>query len=340
MKQLHSRGWACWACGALLANACATTGAQEPAPSSREADAETVRLRFAWPSGLALQVAHSVAKERTGPQGPQRERSAMRYVLRAEPHPEGLLIRYEDMRLDEGGDQAAMAQLQQVAARLQPQLVVDPQGQFVRLEGVAALRQATLELAQQLLQDQPPEAQRVSAQMMAKMTSDEVLTARAREEWDLLVGMWAGLDLTRGEALRGTSSAPMPLVTGKTIDLEVERSFQGYAPCSEAAGAPRCARLVFTSRPDPEQTKAVLASIFGPLLEAAAKPGAAPPPLLIRDFDTRNEVELLAEPDSLRPHRLVRSRATRLTMEQQGVAQQAEEKEVKTYVFGYTPATP
>jgi len=324
------------ACLALAA-ACAATPKELPtAPAGGDPDAPLV-LGFVWPADLAARVSHTRDKQRQSAGGTAQESSTIRYRLITERREEGLLVRYDDFSFEAAEGAAELAAearlIAELSAKMQPQYVIDREGAFVRIEGIEQLQTSLKELFDELLGDMPAQSRASVEQMMAPMLSEDYLTARASEEWNLLVGVWVGEAMVTGQTYTDNSRAAIPFLGGQELDMKVERRLARRLPCHAEDTERRCVELQMVSSPDSEQVKQMLDAMLSQL--SKAQPGV-PAQLAVREFEMENKISLITEPDRLLPHRLVKQRRTRVKMSAgAGPEIEATDVEEDTYDFSY-----
>lgn len=280
----------------------AAPGAEAPAEAGTEAgDADVVRLRFEWPAPVEADAVERRTRTRTG-QRPVV--TTTRYTRRAARRDDGsLAIATARTRWD--GDAPAAGPKDVVAAfvRASEQVVqvVSPEGELLRLERTEALRPA---LERLLAEDELSPEQRARALDGAEAAA----RAQAREAWNLAVGFWTGADLELGERYVMKTDGEVPLLPGARIEYDQEFSVRRRVPCAASERALRCVEVTLRSTPDPAAMPRLAAAIVARLAGTALPEGSA------REVTVENELLLVTEPATLVPHRVVWSRAVRVTV--------------------------
>jgi hypothetical protein len=281
---------------ALLAAAAARADGAGPAPAPRRAD--VAALRFGWPDDARARVTFRRTRLRTGERP---EVFTARYETVAARGPTGVLVSTRGTTWK--GDLPVAPALAPDAIRASEAVVqrVRPQGEFVALEGVEALRPV---LARVLDEARVPPDQAERALGLALAAT----RAEAEELWNLLVGFWTGADLTVGERYAMQSEAELPLLAGVRAPQAVEFGVRARVPCAASEKVARCVELFLRSTPDraalDRSSPALLARLFPDGEEAPA--GAS------RELTAERTLVLVTEPATLLPRRMVWSKAVRV----------------------------
>jgi hypothetical protein len=130
-------------------------------------------------------------------------------------------------------------------------------------------------------------------------------------DWELLVGAWAGRSLRPGQPFSYQFPAAVPLLPGVAALLDVEGALAGRVPCEEGEVAARCVELTWRASPGPRARAAAVDRIQGSREDGA-------PPLALEGLQAAMEARLVAEPDTLLPHRLLVREELRLAVRQPG----------------------
>lgn len=270
----------------LFLAACATSPSTPPRPAAQAS------LSFAWPEDLALRVRYERHRERDGEVV---ERGVATYLQRslAQPAGERRLV-VEGVEVSEDSSPT----MKQMASLPMPTLVIDASGEPLRVEDV----QKTVDLlvAQTGATGDKEQALRT---LLGSSISAGVL-----DEWRSWIGNWRSKTLREGEPISESLSAPLPGGI-ETIRLELTSSLVGRSPCP-VASARECVTLHFISRPAAEDLPKVVEGLLSQAFAAAGLTGEQRPK--IADAEVRSEVTLVAEPSSLIPHALERTRRTRI----------------------------
>lgn len=285
---------------AALAVVAAPLAAQDEA-------ADTVRLRFGWQPGMRAEVETEQVRIRDTEADRDSVRMAFTYRLQVAGHPEGLAVTYADMRWTDlpGDASSGMRRLFDALAASSSggrgRTVVTRGGEFVRVEGTEEMAREVAQAMESLFAQVDDAGLANLRQMLSGMVSPEALSAAAEDEWNALVGTWVDADLEVGGVYELESSFQTPVFPGVEIPVLLEFQVEGWTPCTGAAGDGEepCVALVMISQPDAE----VVAGAVRRFLEQAGLPveeaGGLFAQLAVETF-----VTLVAEPATLRPHRL------------------------------------
>jgi hypothetical protein len=263
-------------------------GGEKPAAGNK-AGADVVSLRFAWPESGESKVTYTKVKKQTGK---PEQKSVFRYTGRAEKKGAEWRLTTSDTTwegvapfppaLAEEGMRASEKVVQVVSADLSQ----------VRLEGTEALDPI---FAKMFANSSIPEAQRQRVMEMVR----SAMLAEANEMWNLAVGFWEGADLPLGKLHSAESEGELPMAPGAAVKFQMRFQARKRVACA-GERQPRCVELSLTSVPDPKALKPVLEKFMASLVPA----GQAPPAGLFEKVSIQNELSLVTEPGTLRPHRL------------------------------------
>ncbi|HEX6307694.1 MAG TPA: hypothetical protein VFZ69_05860 [Longimicrobiales bacterium] len=315
---LQSLAWT-WLAGAAVA-AQETPGA-----------ADTVRLRFDWPPGTTARIQTTRYREQVTETADTTFMSAD-YRMRVSAHPDGLLVAYDDFRFPtvvdttNGADVNALAQR---AASMVPKFVVDTGGEFVRIHDIEAIRAGLDSMLAELIGAGADAAEMREA--MAAMLSEEALTGLAAEEWNAVVGMWIDADLELGTVYQLEDEAPLPILPGVVVPMISELTVQARTSCVEGGSDSSCVELHYVSFPEPAAVKAAIARF----LEGVPQmPGMQP--FAFEDLEVENEIIIVTEPATLRPHRMQITKALSGAVTAGGERSEVSQLDVRTYRYTYS----
>jgi len=245
-----------------------------------------VRLTFAWPQDLQARVTLDHREQRSG------ETGFARFTHRMVVAPEGRALRVATRESEAEGNTPGLELNLAINEALDQ--IVTRAGAYLRTDG--------LDEAVELLGARDDEA---------RIASRVALERIAALDWELLAGAWAGRSLRPGEPAAHQFQASVPLLPGVPALLDVELRLVGRVPCEEGDAEPRCVELAWRGVPGPGARAAAVERIRG-----AQEPGAAP--LELEDLRATIEARLVAEPETLLPHRLRVAEELRLTVRQPG----------------------
>ncbi len=253
----------------LLA-ACKTT------PKRSKPSADTVALTFEWPDGATAKVrVHQRIEDLEGQLLSEAESTFEWKVIR---EPDAKRIRIETTEAALVGE-AKTQNLEVVLARLigtvVPSFEVADVGDFMGIDETDPLLDAYA-MAAGIDLGALPAGQLQQIRALVHRTMAE----QTRDLWGTLVTFWAGRELEVGAVHHRRSPTEIPLL-GQTVDLLIDYSVEGRAPCGAGAkeaaakGAPGCVTLRFASKPDPAQVAALVNPEAAMAPEGAAADGAA-----------------------------------------------------------------
>lgn len=235
--------------------------------------------------------------------------------LRVEARPDGQRVRFERCRVTiEGTNDARLDAWRSLLERLtaiDQSYLVNAKGEMVGLEGIADVQHA---LNQWLQEDGNSEGLNAESLSLIRDTlySEERLTAEATEEWNAIVGIWAGGDLNLGETYSARIDQPVPVLPDKKLPMDITIAASRRAPCRSDETAARCVEMTFNSAPDPTAASEITKMLAAQLAGATQEQGSnSEPRLQLERVEIRHRIMLLTEPDRLIPHRLERIKDTR-----------------------------
>ncbi|HEX6133851.1 MAG TPA: hypothetical protein VFZ24_07805 [Longimicrobiales bacterium] len=292
---------------------------------------DTIRLRFGWPAGTTARIQTTRYREQISETSDTTFMSAD-YRMSVTAHPEGLLVSYDDFRFPtvvdstDGRDVNALAQR---AASMVPKFVVGTGGEFVRIDDVASIRAGLDSMMAELL---GPDADAADVrEALAAMLSEEALTGLAAEEWNAVVGMWIDADLELGAVYELEDQAPLPILPGVVVPMISEFSIESRTACEAGGADSACVELHYVSYPEPAAVKAALAEYLERL---PAVPGMSS--FAFEDLEVENEIIIVTEPATLRPHRMQITKAVSGVVTAGGERSEVTQLDVRTYQYTYT----
>jgi hypothetical protein len=297
-------------------------------------DGETVHLRFRWQPGMRADVETEQVRVRLIDGRRDSVRIASAYRMEVEEHAEGLAVAYADVRWTElPRADPALGRFYEALSRTmsagRARRIVSEEGEFLRVDGAAAMAREVNAAVQPLLRDVEATTLANVRQMISGLLSEEALTASAADEWNALVGTWVDAELEVGEPYALESSFQSPLFPGVEIPLRLEFELvRGAAPCDRDDRGTRCVELRMSSVPDQEVMR-------GALMEFLERAGASADEVeaIFAQMNVRTHLTLITEPRTLRPHLLV---SRRLVTTGKG-DDSPSQMETRRFVFRYLP---
>ena len=258
-------------------------------------------LRFNWPKDLTARVETQKTRERTSDKTAATT-TKWSYRLRAVPHPEGMVIRYSDFKFD-GVSASEVSGAAEMLSAVVPSVVVDRAGVFLRVEDIAPLRATMLELFRGLnkADELPPGI----ADVMSRLTSEEVLTSLAGQEWQQLVGAWQDLPVTPDKFEVDTEETS-PVWPDLKIPMKVSGGMVEKGPCSRGGAKAECALFEMRSAVDQPTMQALMRR----LLDGAK----GMPAVQFETFDVVTVARIKLEIETMIPHSLTTTKTVRMSI--------------------------
>lgn len=293
------------------------------------ASADTARLTFAWPIGTSADVTASRHRQRMSETSSDTSETRLAYRLHVVPHDGGQRITYSDFRLlgaevANPAVSAAMAQL----AELMPSFVVSDSGEFMGPANLSVLR-ATMDSVLAPIRAEMQGKQPELEQLLASLTSDEMLSMRAAEEWNALVGTWIDAELEVGSEYELEAMETVPLFGGMEVPMTYTLGAVRRLPCDSADSGNGCVELQMVSRPDPAAMTKVLARVFAGIMpdgEVVARNA---------QMNIENTVILIARPETLLPYRVTVTKEVKFALQTEGKREEAHQLDVRKQEFRY-----
>ena len=276
---------------------------------------DSVSLRFAWRDGLTADVEHEVLRVRTSHQGSDTTTMRTRSLMRVAAHPQGFVVRSDSLRV-EGFDAAASVptefaqRMMSTLGSLTPSFVVSADGEFVQVTDLARLKAAMDSLFAPMVREMGESVPQV-ASFMGQLLSEQALTASAAQEWNALVGTWVGAEWELGAVYELETEEAVPIMPGLTVPMRLQFSAAGRVPCSEADQATSCVELQMISVPDSAGMKRLTQQLLERL---AGVPDAEEVVAALENMEVEQELTVVAEPNTLVPHLVVREKRVRVTV--------------------------
>ena len=260
----------------MLSLASASARAEGAGTPQGSPDAEVVSIRFGW---QAANVADVTERRERLSGGTSVGSAELHYVLRVRAEGGELVVEHEDV--------APAPPAPGGLVLPEPSIRVARDGGFVSVVDAEALRARTRAVLTAQLGERAGEG----AALIESATQPALLEARARGEWNLLVENWAG---GRAYALGAVYqlSAHEERPEGG-VQLRYEIGANRRVPCSPSETRLRCVELGMRWSPVPEHVERALRENLA---------GVIPENTKVAEPALRNEVLLVAEPDTLLPH--------------------------------------
>lgn len=289
---------------------------------------ERVRLVFDWPQRLKSQASFQLKSNRRGEQYEMQGEGQMAVQPAGEDE---LLVSTRITRhrlsgsLGGGKDAKKEEYLQGVlkAALTEfPDYVVNTDGEFVRVENLAAYHRRVQDSVLKGLPGGTREAQARARQLVQSMLTEESLVVSLQDEWGNLVGNWAGGSYAPGQTYRFTVPYHAPALEQRSFPMTMTQQLVGQVPCHAGAKGRGCVRLLQTAQVSgAEYTQAmsdyVRKTVGGDVSVTA--------------MEVLTTVELIADPDKLLPYAISKKETKRVTVSAGGKSSTSEDvKEISS----------
>ena len=297
----------------LLAALLLTALPQEAAPRRVPA--------FNWPAGVVALVETEYVREVSdGLATQQLAVLRMTHRMRVSPHPEGLLVQFDNQKAIAAAGDTTDA-LGALLPWWVPQIIVSPDGHVLRIEQTERVQELVGQMYEPLAK--APTAQSPSAlkQLLTIMASGAGLRSMVQDDWDHLVGKWIALPLDSAPA---ASTAVSTVLNGIPVRSTVRQRMIDRVACARDEAPIECA--TFESRSNIEQESLAV-------LQNYLSPGASDAGVRITGSEKVDRVTL--EIGTMLPHEAILSRTLQSTTQLSGRVVSTENVQRRTVRFTY-----
>lgn len=300
------------------------------APKKAEPAPDVAKLTFAWPASVRARVEAERYRERDSDGKHDTTLARISYRMTAERQGEEYIIRFDDFQLPGGpAIPASEAALVERLGGIIPSYRVNAAGEFKRLEAPEKIRAVVDSMiASATPKDKPVPAE--LKQFLATMTSDEVLTAGAAQEWNALVGTWIDAEFEVGQAYVTSGEEPVPIFQNANVRFDYEFAVLRRLSCDSVA-APKardCVELQMISRPDTAAMRELIGRFMSSLIPDAGG-------VVFTNFDVQNVVTVVARPETLLPMYLSIYKEVTGAARAEGKQENLYQVDVKTQWYKY-----
>jgi hypothetical protein len=276
---------------------------------------------FNWPAGIVALVETEYVREVTdGTATQQLAVLRMTHRMRVLPHPEGLLIQFDNQKaIAAAGDMTDA--LGVLLPWWVPRIIVGSDGHVLRIEQTERVQELVGQMYEPLAKT--PNAQSPSAlkELLTIMASGAGLRSMVQDDWDHLVGKWIALPL---DSTPAASIDMSTVLNGIPVRSTVRRRMIDRASCTRDEVAIECA--TFESRSNIEQESlAVLQNYFSP--------GASNAGVRITGSEKVDRVTL--EIGTMLPHEAILSRTLQSTTQLSGRTVSTQNLQRRSVRFTY-----
>lgn len=274
--------------------ACGPAGPEQgtiAASLSAPCEAPPVTLRFAWPERVSAEVRGLDLTESANGDGssPMRGESFQDLRMESAPDEGGFAVRFVVLGRNRTRSQGFAPDLDGV----RPVVVLGTDGSVYRVWGVDRMRERMMQLVGEGRLDEEDRSH------IEPNLTPEAQLATAQSHWNWVTHAWNGRTMRCGEPIRERARIPALGLSAGAIDADVTLIYEEQGECP---GAPErtCVALRAVQEADPSQVAAALRMRLG------RSPGQ------IRGGAISRTVSVIAEPDTLLPHRVVFEEQQRL----------------------------
>jgi len=267
--------------------------------AAQQGSGETIPLRFGWEPGMQAEIDYEQVRVRRMGSESDSARLAATYRMDVSAHAGGLAIDYSGMRWTalpppiRGTGRFYEAQARVTRAR--PRSVVSRAGAFLRVEGEEQVAAQTSAALEPLLAGVDASMRESARAILAARLQPGALRHAAHDEWNAIVGMWAGKELEIGEPYRMENASRSPMLGNVTIPIHVTLRIVGRTRCTPQDAEARCVEMELTSAPDQE----MMARAHNDLLQRSGVP-AEQVQATFSELNVQSSVRIHADPRTLR----------------------------------------
>jgi hypothetical protein len=276
---------------------------------------------FKWPAGIVALVETEYVREVSdGTVTQQLAVLRMTHRMRVSPHPEGLLVQFDNQKaIAAGGDMTDA--LGALLPWWVPRIIVSPDGHVLRIEETERVQELVGQMYEPL--SKSPSAQSPSAlqQLLTIMASGAGLRSLVQDDWDHLVGKWLVLPLDSAPV---ESTSVSTVLNGIPLRSMVRQQIIDRPSCIRDEAAIECATFESRSNIEPESLA---------VLQNYLSPGASDAGVRITGSEKVDRVTL--EIGTMLPHEAILSRTLRSTTQLSGRTVATENLQRRTVRFTY-----
>lgn len=297
---------------------------------STAADVDVVALTFAWPVGMTASVEREGFRVKQADGPPVESGIHVTYDLEVFEHPDGRLILFRNVGIPGmPAPQDAEPLMAHAVSGTAPGYIVSDAGRLLDVHQLDDLHSAMMDLWRREVGSQPDDEQEA---VLGQLLSRETLSAIVAQEWEALVGFWAGTELEVGAVYEMQAEEPLPLLDNALVLYRYEFGVSERLPCLPTGVELDCVELIVRSYPDPDSLQSRVRALIERVRGTA---DADMPQPSFKTFDTMNEIIVVAEPGSLIPHALTITRLLEAEQDRDGVEQAVSDYRRTRYTYTY-----
>lgn len=271
-----------------------------PAPARSEnggADPDRIALRFGWPGGFASDV--TVRVQYTNRTSAHFSESALdgSYRLSTRKQGGGFLVGFgkADFRTRSLGSRDPLTEFFLRAYAAHPDLSIDRTGGLTGFGDFGDHIKALNGRLERFVAGQPPQARTRMQNLAASGIARPLIRSEGRLFWNLLVGLYAGLELEKGKPVERKLEQAVYELNNTVVPMIAWITYSGMAPCPGRTKNRKCVRLDVSTWLD---SNAVAREIKN---QRATGINVAGIKVVVRDYSATRRIRLLADPETLIP---------------------------------------
>jgi len=275
---------------------------------------------FNWPAGIVALVETDYVREVSD--GIARQQLAvlrMTHRMRVSPHPEGLLIQFDNQKATAAAGDMTDA-LGALLPWWVPRIIVSPDGHVLRIEQTERVQELVGEMYEPLAKAPTAQSPPALKQLLTIMASGAGLRSMVQDDWDHLVGKWIAIPLDSDPV----ESNAVSVLDGMAVRSIVRQRTIDRASCVREDAAIECATLESRSTIDPESLA---------VLQNYLSPGAVDAGVRITSSEKVDRVTL--EVGTMLPHEATLSRTLQSTTQLSGRTVSTQNLQRRSVRFTY-----
>jgi hypothetical protein len=275
---------------------------------------------FNWPAGIVALVETEYVREVSdGLATQQLAVLRMTHRMRVSPHPEGLLIQFDNQKpVGAAGDMTDA--LGALLPWWVPRIIVSPDGHILRTEQTERVQELVGQMYEPLAKESNAQFPSALNQLLTIMASGAGLRSLVQDDWDHLVAKWIARPLDSTPAPTAVST----MFNGIPVRTTVRQQLIERASCVRDDAAIECA--TFESRSNIDQESLAV-------LQNYLSPGASGSGVRITGSEKVDRVTF--EIDTMLPHEAILTRTLQSTTQLSGRVVSTENVQRRTVRFTY-----
>lgn len=266
---------------------------------------QRIGLSFDWPDSFQSAANFRQTSVRRG----KKSELKATYLTTVSPGDDNeLYVRTRVMSHNTHTGQSAAADLTRSLARHLtaevPDYVVSRDGEFIRIVNLPAYQQRVeTALVSSLPPDETGQKEKILALLQPGLT-EQYLAAAATNEWNKTVGGWVGSSYVPGRTYRFNETYYSPPLGDTPFVMNVSRQVPGFTRCNSAN--PDCVQLLQTARVDGADFRSAMRRFLENAMGKEVR---------LKEISVVKNMEIIAEPGTLIPHRIRASEETTVVIE-------------------------